>query len=102
LSEVAPGGEYITFPPPSDVDRKKLLEFSRAQVGSHYSFLTILSIAFDIVTWNWVPAVMNSYRQSWICSGLLCEGLRYGGWLHQWVNVYTISPQQAYDVLAKG
>jgi hypothetical protein len=94
--------EYVTMSPPDEVFRNKLLEFCRAQVGSRYSFLTILSIAFDIVSWNWVPAVMNSYRQSWICSGLVCEGMRYGGWLHPWVNLYLVTPQQAYDVLAKG
>ena len=97
LSDVAPGGTYITFSPPCD--REKLLEFAKAQVGARYSFLTILSIAIDIVSWNWVPSLMNSYRQSWVCSGLLCEGMRYGGWLHEWVNIYTVTPQQAYDAL---
>ena len=101
LSEVAPGGKYVTFAPPSEVDRKKLLAFCRAQVGSHYSLLTIMSIAVDTLTWNWVPALMNSYRESWICSGLVCEGLRYGGWLHDWVNLYLVTPQQAYDSLTE-
>ena len=96
LSEL---GTYVTMAPPCD--REKLLKFCRAQVGTRYSFLTILSIAFDILTWNFVPAFMNSYRQSWICSGLVCEGLRYGGWLHQFVNVYTVTPQQAFESLTK-
>ena len=90
-------GTVIIMSPPCD--RDKLLEFCRAQVGAKYSFLTILSIACDIVSWNWVPAVMNSYRQSWICSGLVCEGLRYGGWLHQFVNLYVVTPQQAFESL---
>ena len=99
LTDVAPGGKYFTMSAPSEVDIAKLLEFCRAQVGSKYSFLTIMSIAFDTLTWNWVPALMNSYRQSWVCSGLTCEALRYGGWLFQVVNIYTITPQTAYDAL---
>ena len=99
LSSVAPGGTFTIITPPSSVDREKLLEFCRAQVGTRYSFLTILSIAFDVVTWDWVPSFMNSYRQSWICSGLVSEGLRYAGWLHEWVNIYTVMPQGAYDAL---
>ena len=92
-------GTYMIMAPPSEVDRDKLLAFVRAQVGAKYSFLTILSIAFDILTWNWVPSVMNSYRASWICSGLVCEGLRYGGWLHPWINLYCVTPQQAFTIL---
>ena len=95
LSEIK--GSYITMAPPCD--REKVLQFARKQVGTRYSFLTILSIAFDILSWNWVPSLMNSYRPSWICSGLACESLRYGGWLHEWTNVYLVTPQQAYDIL---
>ena len=101
LDDVAPGGYFMTVAPPRECDRAKILEFNRAQVGATYSVLTILSIAIDIVTWNWVPALMNSYRQSWVCSGLVNESLRYAGWLHQWVDLYTVTPQMGYCALVE-
>jgi hypothetical protein len=99
LADVAPGGKYVTMSPPTECDRAKILEFNRAQVGDKYSFLTILSIAFDILTWNFVPAFMNSYRQSWVCSGLVNESMRYAGWLHEYINVYLVTPQQGFNAL---
>lgn len=94
---INPKWEYVLVTPPCDVE--KMMEFLEAQVGIKYSWLTILSIAFDILTWNWVPSLMNSYRPSWICSGLACESLRYGGWFHEWTNVYLVTPQQAFTAL---
>jgi hypothetical protein len=99
LREVAPGGSFTILTPPPSVDVEKLLEFCRSQVGIQYSILTIAALALDIVSWNWVPTFMNAHRPSWICSGLINEGLRYGGWLHQWTNIYTVMPQQGYDAL---
>ena len=95
---IDPKWEYVVIAPPCD--RAKLLEFVNAQVGSKYSFLTILSIALDILSWNWTPALSNSSRQSWICSGLVGEGMRYGGWLHEFVNVYTVTPQALFESVA--
>jgi hypothetical protein len=99
LSTVAPGGKYVTMAPPSKVDRDKLLKFARAQVGLRYGYWTILAIAIDTVSWQWFPAFRGARKSSWICSALVCEALRYGGWLHDWLDVYTITPQQAFDVL---
>lgn len=99
LTEVAPGGHYITMPPPFEVDRQKLLLFAASQVGITYSLGTILAIALDIVTWNWVPSFRGSRKPSWICSGLVNEALRFGGWLHQWIDIYTVTPAQGYLAL---
>ena len=30
------------------------------------------------------------------------EALRYGGWLHQWIDIYDVTPQQGFDALAIG
>lgn len=97
LDSVAPGGKYITMRPPAS--RVMVLGFAKEQVGTKYSVLTILAIVIDIVTWNWFPAFANARRPSWICSGLTCEALRFGGWFHQWTNIYDVTPQQAFDVL---
>jgi hypothetical protein len=97
LEDVAPGGRYVVLAPPAN--RAKILEFNRSQVGTKYSLLTIFSDAFDIVTWSWVPMLSNARKRSWVCSGLVGESLRYGGWLYQFVNVYAVMPQQLFDAL---
>ena len=99
LVDVAPGGTFITMVPPFGVDRDKVLAFARKQVGLRYGYGTILAIAIDIVTWNWFPALRGARKQSWICSALACEALRFGGWLHEFIDIYTITPAQAYAAL---
>jgi hypothetical protein len=99
LDDVAPGGEYVVLPPPPECSIDKIIEFNRAQVGTKYSLLTIIADAIDILSWDWVPALSNSHKRSWVCSGLVNESLRYAGWLHEWVNIYTVMPQQGYDAL---
>jgi hypothetical protein len=99
LEDVAPGGRYLVVPPPQGVSAADVLFFARSQVGTQYSVLTILAIALDIVTWNWVPSFANSRKRSWICSSLTCEALRFGGWFYNLVNIYTVTPQQAYNQL---
>jgi hypothetical protein len=102
LRTVAPGGSEITFAPPAGVDRDKVVAFAQSQLGNEYGVLTIAAIAIDIVSWNWVPSLRGARKQSWICSGLTCEALRFGGWLHDWIDIYDVTPQQAFDVLAIG
>ena len=99
LEDVAPGGRYVVEPPPEGADPAKILEFNRAQVGTRYSILTIVAIAVDVVTWNWVPAFSNSRKRSWICSGLVNESLRYAGWLYEWTNIYVVTPQQGWGAI---
>lgn len=100
LVTVAPGGHYFTMPPPVGVRREDVLAFAKAQVGLRYGVLTIFAIATDILTWQWVPALRGARKSSWICSGLGCEALRYGGWLHDWIDIYTVTPAQAYLALS--
>ena len=99
LDQVALGGHYITMPPPDACDRHELLVFAKAQVGVEYGILTILAIALDIVTWDWFPAFRGARKLSWICSALACESMRYAGWLHNFVNIYTVTPQDGWCAL---
>lgn len=101
LATVAPGGRYVTVAPPDAVDRHEFLVFCRSQLGTCYGVGTILAIAVDIVTWNWFPSFRGARKQSWICSALVNEGLRYGGWLHEWVDIYDMTPAQSYSVLVR-
>ena len=99
LDEVAPGGRYITFAPPEIVMSKELLYFARKQVGLRYGYWTIVAIAIDIVTWQWFPAFRGARKQSWICSALVGESLRYGGWYTPLLDIYTVTPAQLYCAL---
>lgn len=99
LSDVAPGGKVWLKPCPDGVDRDRVLQFARSQVGLKYGWLTIAAIAIDILTWNWVPSFRAARHPSWICSALACESLRFGGWLHQWLDIYAVFPQEALKAL---
>ena len=93
LSDVAPGGKLKVVDLPSGVSPQLVLAFAKSQVGASYGLLTILAIATDTLTSNWVPAFQGSRKISWICSALAAESLRCGGWIHNWVNVATVTPQ---------
>ena len=90
-------GEYVLVKPPVMVSAHKTVEFASLQVGHRYSFLSIWSIFFDILTPNWFPAFRRD--DTWICSSLVAESLRYGGYLHNWADIYTVTPAQLYEAL---
>jgi len=93
LSSVAPGGRYEVIPLPVGVDVDKVLAFARAQVGDAYSWLSILSCAFDM----WLPQAICFRRGStWICSGLAAAALWFGGFekLVHLNDVYTCTPAE--------
>jgi len=91
-------GDYIILEPPARVNRNKILAFTKAQVGSKYGILSILSIVTDIISPNWFPAMRR--KNTWICSAVTGEALRYGGWLQNWADIYTVTPAQLFDALA--
>jgi hypothetical protein len=99
LDEVAPGGLYVLLPPPASVDVEKFLFFCRQQVGVKYGILTIVAMAIDVVSWQWVPSFRGARKNSLICTALVNEGLRFGGWYHDWVDIYNIFPDEGYDAL---
>lgn len=99
LDEVAPGGHYVTMSPPEIVDRDKLLAFCRAQVNIRYGILTDVAIGIDLITWDWVPSLRSARYPTWQCAALINEGLRFGGWFHNWPSVYDMTPQEGYDAL---
>lgn len=99
LSEVAPGGNYIVMQPPLGTSRKQIVTFARAQVGLEYGLWTIVALTIDILSWQWFPALRGARKESWICSALVMESLRYGGALFDILDIYTITPAQAYCLL---
>jgi hypothetical protein len=91
--------KYVTKRPPKEAEPAKILLFARTQVGVEYGFFTIFGIAIDIVTWDWFPSFRGARKQSWICSALVEEALRFAGWLHDFVNIYAVTPQDGWDAL---
>jgi hypothetical protein len=99
LTELETRGPVTIISPPPEVDVEKFLTFCRKQLGLKYGFLTDLAMAIDIVTWQWVPSFRGAREQSWQCVALIDEGLRFGGFLHEWLDVYAILPDESYDAL---
>lgn len=91
--------DFVLLRPPKKVSLPRTVQFAKSQVGIEYGLWTDIGIGIDIVTWQWVPAVRGARRASWICSALGAESLRFGGWIHNWVDIYTPTPQQVFDAL---
>ena len=90
-------GEYqlISIAPVADVDC--VLEFARQEVGSRYGWLSIFSIALDIATPSWFPSTRRG--GTWVCSALIGEALRAGGWIRKWPDIYCVTPAQLWSAL---
>jgi len=91
-------GEYELITPPSNVNVDNMLTFARSQVGSRYGWLSILSIVFDIATPSWFWSVRRPH--TWICSALVAESLRAGGWIVDWGDIYCVTPAQVKQSLS--
>ena len=96
VHEVAPVVELVPCPAP---DWQRVVEFADAQVHDDYGFLTIFSIACSIVA-PWFLTIRQP--GTWVCSALAGECLRAGGWLHDWPDVYQVSPAQLYGAVKDG
>lgn len=98
LSDVAPGGYYVIVRPPEKVNPGRTLRFARGEVGAHYGFVTVGSIAIDLVTPSWLHFPFRR-PGTWICSAIAAEALRYGGWYHRWPTTYGCTPAQVLHAL---
>ena len=94
--DIAPNGQVLVIRR-RQPDYLKSVEFAKAQVSDPYGYLTILSIAVNIVA-PWFLTVRKP--GTWICSALVAESLRAGGWLHDWQDIYMVSPAQLYDAVS--
>jgi len=99
ITTVAPGGTYQIVELPANVDRTKTLEFAKGEVGTEYGWLSIVDIAAKIILPKWVPFPSIQSVQTWICSTLGAEAMRYAGWLHRWPNIYLVVPSEHYAAL---
>lgn len=85
--------------PPGFVDLRKVVDFGEFYVNTAYGLGTDVAIGIDMLTSNWVPAFRGARKDSIICSALGMQALRFGGWLHHFVDVYSCTPQQVKDAL---
>lgn len=100
LTDISQSATIIDLlPPPFGSSGEKIAKFANEQVGDPYGILTIACIAVDGITPEWFV----SFRRpgSWICSALGGESLRYGGFYVDWGDIYTITPQQLFEVHSK-
>jgi hypothetical protein len=75
---------------------EEVVKFMRLQVGERYGFLTIASIALDILT----PKFVSLRRDgTWICSAVAAEALRFAGWYHTWGDVYEVMPSDLWRAI---
>ena len=88
-------GDYILVEPLPTHSRASILAFARAQVGSHYGWGSIASNVLDILTPDWFPSFRS--QDSWICSALVAEALRFAGWLYDWGDIYIVTPAQLFS-----
>lgn len=92
-------GDYEVVPLPAWCDPATVLQFARAQMGVKYGFLTILSILLTLFT---PRGVEFRHGNTWICSAVAAEAMRFGGWLKNWPSIYTVSPAQLYIAVTRG
>jgi hypothetical protein len=98
LSDLLDKGATVEIlPPPSHADRTRIIEFNLKQVGDHYSLLSDVCIALDILTWDNFPSVRRN--GTWQCSALQMEALRYAGYFADWGDIYTVTPTQSYEIV---
>lgn len=79
-------------------NRELTLQFARAQEGRRYGFVSILSFVVTMFSPGFVNVMLP---QTWICSALAAESLRYGAWLHDWPDIYQVTPAQLWLALEK-
>lgn len=103
LEDMLGHDKCVIVKPPPGVSLGKVVEFGEFYLGTSYGLWTDVAIGIDMVTAQWVPALRGARKDSIICSALAGEALRYSGWLHHWVSIYDVTPQQLLDaVLADG
>ena len=92
LEDVAPGRTLKVIPCPDDVDIQRVVNFANRVIGTKYGILTIISIAFNILTPSEIR--LDIHRDgTLICSAAVARALEHGGW---WcpVDPFQITPAQ--------
>lgn len=82
---------------PAGTSASKAWLFANAQIEDTYDWLSDICLGLDVLTPNWFPAFRRD--GTWQCAALVAESLRFGGWLWDWPNIYTLYPAELYEAL---
>ena len=75
----------------SDADRAQVVAWARYAVGKPYGYLTILSIALDLLT----PSAFHFRSgRTLICSELAAKALEHGGWICPKIDTSHVMPSE--------
>lgn len=97
LTSLTSKGEVLITSPPPEVKRLRAIDFMNLQFGDRYGFITIVSVAISII----LPGSIRLFRPgTWICSAVVAEALRFGGWYCRWDDIYGVTPAQLYEAVA--
>jgi hypothetical protein len=96
VDAVAGGRPYVVLSCPPGVNRELVLAEADAQLGAEYGVLTIVSIAFNVLTPFRIGLRADA---TWICSALGAWCLHRGGWGQQWPDVYSVTPADLVGAL---
>jgi len=90
-------GDYLVIEPPMYVDKVAMSTFGRSQLNAPYGWTSILTCIFDLWTPSWFPSIRRP--GSFICSALVAETLRAGGWFtphSNWPDIYVVTPSELF------
>jgi hypothetical protein len=92
IENIAPGRPLKIVPCPEHVDRDRAVAYAMTLVGIKYGILTIISIAFNILTPQ--PIRIDLRRdETLICSAAVARSWEHGGWYCPG-DPFQISPAQ--------
>ena len=80
LPDVAPGGYTFVRSCPAIVDRIKAVDFAIRQVGIRYSYVTIATIALNLLSPKPLRIDFRRDNSALICSALVARAWEHGGW----------------------
>lgn len=97
LADVAPGGTTEFRSCPEGVNAAEAVAYAEAQIGTEYGFLTIVSIAFNLLTPQFLRV---DFRRpgTLICSALVARAYEHGNWTCPF-DPFQISPAQLAEVV---
>ena len=87
------GGKICIVPPPIGFNVDWIIEFAESQLSDDYGWLTLFGEALSILSPSWLQFQVGR-DSTWICSSLVAEAWRCGGFIHNWGSIYSVAPAQ--------
>jgi hypothetical protein len=81
---------------PAVCNREAFLYFARSQIGRKYGFLTVASVFVTLLTPKFFDVMLPN---TWICSAVVAEAMRFAGWYRTWPDIYQVAPDPLFAAL---